>query len=105
MDDAISLAQKIGAIGFGGGLALILVGSYFKIWLWYSTHLEITTALIQQATARHAELEKRIVDMQTDFERRLAKEEAMSNDWRDMTLKAAGLAEGTVFLAKKSNAR
>lgn len=34
MAEAIALAQKLGGVGFPTLLVLILIGSYFEIWVW-----------------------------------------------------------------------
>jgi hypothetical protein len=34
MPEAIALAQKLGGVGFPTLLVLILIGSYYQVWVW-----------------------------------------------------------------------
>lgn len=68
MIDAMSLVDRLSTYTLGGLVTIILIGSYFKIWLWYSTYLEMKTDLLQQ----------------------LAEEKKAKQRWEDAALAAAG---------------
>lgn len=71
MIDAFKIADLLSTYTLGGLVTLILIGSYFKIWLWYSTYIEMKTDLLQ----------------------RLAKQEQLTERWQEAALGAAGRLE------------
>lgn len=84
MDEILTIANKLGGAGFATLLLIILYGSWKNIWVW-----------------------SRDVDkLTTNYEKLLAKSEEQSQWWRDVAVKATGIAElqGTVAreLAKKT---
>jgi hypothetical protein len=79
MIDALALVDKLGTVGLGGLVALILFGSYFKIWVWGSV----------------------CVEMKADYERRLEEEKAARQRWEDAALTATGRLE---MVAKQNRA-
>lgn len=79
MEEAISLMQKLGGVGFGTLLALILYGGYAKIWVWGSQYAE----------------------MKADYESRLAQVYEEKRQWQAATRDAAGLAQHGVVLARQ----
>lgn len=81
MIDAFALAQKLGGVSFATLLVFILIGGYYRVWVWGSA----------------------LKDMQLDYEKRLSKYELSNERWMTMALRATGLAEDTVGIVKKSN--
>lgn len=80
MDEIWSFASKLSNVGFPTLLFLIGAASYYKKWYWGWQY----DAMI------------------TDYEKRLAKAETDSSNWQNMALSAAGLAETSVNIAKRS---
>lgn len=81
MIDAFALAQKLGGVSFATLLVFILIGSYYRIWVWGSV----------------------VTELRADFEQRILKYEASSERWQAMALRATGLAETSVDIAKKTS--
>lgn len=71
MIDALALVDKLSTVGLGGLVTLILVGSYFKLWVWGSV----------------------VVEMKADFERRLEEEKQAKLRWENAALSATGRLE------------
>lgn len=80
LDEVLTLAQKLSGVSLATLLFFILGGSYMRWWVWGS----------------------QLVELKADFEERLRKSEARGDMWQTMTLRATGLAEDGVNLAKKS---
>lgn len=78
MDELISLAQKLGGIGFPTLLVLILIGSNRQVWFWASVVLELRARMEAQ---------------KLDYEARLLSVELARQRWETMALRATGLAE------------
>lgn len=70
----IDAAQKLSGLGFGSLAVVIIVGSYYGIWVWGS-----------QMRAREAE-----------YERRLQKAEANAERWQAAYERTIGMAETAV---------
>lgn len=79
MDDIISFAQKLSGIGWGAMLFVILYGSYKGIWVWGQ------------------DVQKRV----DDYEKRLCRSEESSTRWQDIAMRATGLGENAIAIAKQ----
>lgn len=71
MIDTLAIVDRLSTYTLGGLVTIILIGSYFKIWLWYSAYIE----------------------MKTDLLERLAKQEQLTERWMEAALGAAGRLE------------
>lgn len=69
MEEALALAQKIATIGFGPLLVLVLIGSYFEVWVWGKQHRAVVADLVA----------------------RLAKAEERGDKWQNVALDTAGV--------------
>ena len=78
MADALLLYQKISSIGFAGILFLILAGSYYRKWVWGY----------------------QLREQREDFVTRLAKVEQEREKWQAIAIRATGLAEHGVAIAR-----
>ncbi len=85
MIDAFALVDRLSTFSLGGLVALILVCSYFKIWVWGSVVTELK-----------ADFERRTLE----FDKRLAKEEQAKEKWEAAAVSLMGMADK---LAAKSN--
>ena len=75
----LALYQKISSIGFAGVLFLILAGSYYRKWVWGY----------------------QLIEQRADFERRLLKSDAERDKWQSIAIRATGIAENGVAIAKQ----
>lgn len=74
MQEALALAQKVATVGFGPLMALILIGSYYEIWVWGRKYREEKA----ETAARLAAVEKE------------------RDEWKRMALRTTGLLETSV---------
>lgn len=81
MIDAFAIVDRLSTYTLGGLVTLILVCSFFKLWVWGSD----------------------LTAMQSDYEKRLIKQELATEWWKTMALRATSLSENTVDIVKKSN--
>jgi hypothetical protein len=86
MAELIILGEKLAAAGFPILLFIILVGSYYDIWVWGRNHRAICK-----------EYDDRILKAEAET----AKAEAKTEKWMEMTFAATGLSESLADLAKK----
>lgn len=86
MAEAIALAQKLGGVSFATLMVLILLGSYWEVWVWG-----------RQLLREREEFD----EQKAELEERLRRAEEISNEWKAMTFRVAGLAEDGVVLAKR----
>lgn len=87
MDDLISIVQQLkGWTPLATFLGLILITSWKGVWVWgrQLTDLKAEFALVK-----------------ADFERRLQKQEESNEQLWTLVLRATGLAEDTIFVAKR----
>lgn len=80
MSDILALAKELTNIGFPTLMVAILYGSFKGWWIW---------GKVYEA-------------MRVDYMERLSKAEASRDKWQTMALRATGIAEDTVGIAKKS---
>lgn len=81
MTEFFDLANKLSGVGFGTLLALILYGSFKRVWVWGFE--------LRDAQAEHA--------------RQLAEAKAATERWQAMTFAATGLAETSVGIQKSQH--
>lgn len=71
MAETLALAKEISSISFPVLMVLILIGSYFEMWVWGKQHRKVEADLLA----------------------RLAAEEKTSERWQEMALRVTGVAE------------
>lgn len=114
MIDAFAIVDRLSTYTLGGLVTLILICSYFKVWVWWSVvqdliaanTLRIAEMKTEHATAMaefKAACETARIEMRADYEQRYAKWEASNAKWERMALRGVGLAEVGINLAKQTD--
>ncbi len=81
MSEVLTLAQQLSGVSLATLLIIILFSSYRGWWVWG----------------------KQLTELKADYELRLTKYEASNAKWEQMAMRATGLAEDGVGIARKSN--
>jgi hypothetical protein len=82
MVEVLALAQKLSGIGFGTMLAVILIGSYYRKWVWG----------------------RELDELRAGYEKQLGEVKDARNKWESIAIRAAGLAENVVAIVKPRDA-
>jgi hypothetical protein len=99
MDDLITLGNRLGALGFGTLMFLILAGSYFDIWRWGRDVRKLDTDWTTKYNELKSERERERTEWEkerVDYEKRLTACDESTQKWQTATMSALGAAESTV---------
>jgi hypothetical protein len=90
MLEILTFAEKLAGASLAMLLIVVLVGGYRRWWVWGHQYVEMRADYQQRLQAR--------ID---EYEHRLEAAERKAAEWQRMALRAAGIAENSVEIAKK----